>query len=911
MMPAPRKQDPRPLPHNVEVEQALLGALLINNDAVLYAEGLRQDHFFEPLHAKIFCEILRQIGLGQAVSPLTVKSAFPTDIQVVGELTIPRYLARLAAEATTVINVRDYAKFIIDFWELRQIVLLGEDICDSSEKYSPPDELVVVTRARIDEIRAGGTSLTREPARPLGAATTGVIERMQDIMRSGVSATGIITGLAPLDRILGGLQLADLVIGAGRPGMGKTTFAGSIARAVAKTGEHGVGFFSLEMPERHIGARFLADEAFTERDPIHYTSIVRGDLGGDRATQDARHERLVSATRNLNNYPLILDCSSGLTVGDVYARTRAMAAKLEKQYKRRLSLLVVDYLKFVRPSDRYRGQRVQEVGEITAAFKTLAKDLNICVLLLSQLSRAVESRQDKRPELADLRDCLAGDSLVADADTGERIPIREIADGALRFNVWSLDSDLKLRKRKITEAWAVKSQPVYRVLTRLGRETKCSGGHRFYTSSGWCEVRDLRLNELIALPRVLAEPLTPPSMSAAQACILGWLLGDGYLGGSAALTVATKNEAVVAAAMAREAFPDLKPYWKPERGNTPAQRVLLTTGRLCGAGNNSATTWLRKLGVWGKRGADKSVPQEVFRQSNNIVAAFLRGLFHADGCIVGGAKEVKLVSISKRLVYDAQNLLLRLGINASVRPGPHKASGFRTSTSTIWTLAISGRTAITAFMAQVGFIAEKHCAAVARLPVDAKRGDAGKVDRLPPAVSKIVSDLKTQQKLSHKALGWRDQGKLMSRSTAGALALKLEDPILATFADSDVIWDEVKSIDFAGEEMTYDLTVTDLHNFVVDGFVTHNSGEIEQDADVVIFLYREAYYLANHPKITTDPVLQEKLSQCANKLELIVAKNRMGPTGTAEVFCSMAASAVRTMDRSDNFYGEPPPQLDF
>ena len=363
----------------------------------------------------------------------------------------------------------------------------------------------------------------------------------------------------------------------------------------------------------------------------------------------------------------------------------------------------------------------------------------------------------------------------------------------------------------------------------------------------------------------------PESVSPGRALLLGWLIGDGYLGGSASLTVATSQEAEIAAELARSEW-GLKPIVKPERPDTAALRVVMTTGRLCGAGRNPLTTWLRELGVWKKTGSQKCVPDLIYTQPNEVVAAFLRGLYHADGSLsrFGDSTRlnVRLSTISEELARGVQHLLLRFGISASVKSDVRNIGGFRSDTKAIWIVSFTERSAAACFLDEIGFLDNKHQCAVSKL-VRVKHGDGGRYDRIPREVNERVHRLRVARRFSHATLGWRDQGKRMSRSTCTMLAERLDDTELAILAHSDVVWETISSIVPEVSESVFDLTVENLHNFCVDGFVTHNSGSLEQEADVVAFLYRDGYY---NPE-TPEPDLTE----------FIIAKHRNGPTGTVKL----------------------------
>ena len=518
------------------------------------------------------------------------------------------------------------------------------------------------------------------------------------------------------------------------------------------------------------------------------------------------------------------------------------------------------------------GNRNEELSEICRTLKATAKDLQVPIVALAQLNRGVESRNDKRPMLSDLRDCLAGDALVANADTGERVRMDDIVANRLRFNVWAADENLRLVRKPIVDAWEVGQKQLLRVTSKSGRVIRCTAGHRFRTAAGWSELRDLRIGDQIAMPRKYGSPVwRSNAISKGKALLLGWLLGDGHLGGSAALTVATAQEAAIAAQLAKDEF-GLDPLVKPVRAGTQAQRVVMTTGRLCGAGKNPLTTWLRELGCWKKTGASKHVPPVIFSQSDEVVAAFLCGLFHADGSLSvrhdSTRATVRLSSSSEELARGVQALLLRFGINTVLSADRRNIGGYRTATSCIWTLRLESRDAVGMFLDCIGFIGEKHAKAVAKV-VRVKRNDAGQIDRIPMSINERVKQLRHSRGLSHAALGWRDQGKAMSRVTCAAVAKRLEDPQLAAVAHSDVLWDTIVAIEELQKQPVYDLTVGDLHNFCVDDFLTHNSGAIEQEADMVGFLYRDGYYNQESP----EPDLTE----------FIIAKQRNGPTGTVRL----------------------------
>jgi replicative DNA helicase len=397
-------------PHNIEAEQALLGAILVNNDAFdRVSDFLRPEHFSEDLHRRIFETATQLIRAGKLASPITLKT-FLGDHDL-GGITIPQYLARLAAEATTIINAEDYGRTIHDLSLRRDLILVGEDIVNAA--YDAPADAAPRTQIEDAERKLYAIAETGRYdggfQRFSDALTLAVDMAAKAFERDG-RLSGIATGLADLDRYMGGLQPSDLVIVAGRPGMGKTALATNIAFNIAKAYEFEhlpsgearttnggvVGFFSLEM-----SAEQLATRVISEQSAVASYKIRRGDI-----TEQDFH-RVAEAARDMQSIPFYIDQTGGLSIAQLTARAR----RLKRQ--RGLDVLVIDYLQLLGGSKTRNDSRVQEITEITTALKALAKELNVPVVALSQLSRQVESRDDKRPQLSDLRE---SGSIEQDAD---------------------------------------------------------------------------------------------------------------------------------------------------------------------------------------------------------------------------------------------------------------------------------------------------------------------------------------------------------------------------------------------------------------------------------------------------------------------------------------------------------------
>jgi replicative DNA helicase len=402
----------RAAPHNIEAEQALLGAILVNNEAFYrVSDFLEPKHFFEPIHQKIFELASSLVRAGKVATPITLKTFLPADVDIAG-LTVSQYLARLAAEATTVINAEDYGRTVYDLSIRRDLIKIGEDMVnvayDAPVDFAPRGQIEDAERKLFELAETGRYDSGFQ--RFAQALTTAVDMAARAYQRDG-KLSGLATGLDDLDRLMGGMQQSDLVILAGRPGMGKTALATNVAYNVAKSwrGEvradghmqtvNGgiVGFFSLEMSAEQLATRIIAEQT-----GISSSKIRRGGIS------ESDFEKIKDVSIELQHLPFYVDETGGLSVGQLAARAR----RLKRQ--RGLDLLVVDYLQLLQGSSRRAAEnRVQEITEITTSLKALAKELNVPILALSQLSRQVESRDDKRPQLSDLRE---SGSIEQDAD---------------------------------------------------------------------------------------------------------------------------------------------------------------------------------------------------------------------------------------------------------------------------------------------------------------------------------------------------------------------------------------------------------------------------------------------------------------------------------------------------------------
>jgi replicative DNA helicase len=428
----------REAPSNVEAEQALLGALLVNNEALAHiGDQLRAEHFYEPLHSRIFEAIRKFNDKGLIANPITLKHYFDQDAAL-ADIGGGAYLAKLASAAITVINISDYSHMIYDLALKRQLVEIGEGVVNTAYEHKidiPATEQIESAEQKLFNLSLEGSG--DRGFRALRQSLTVAISNADNALKHSGGIVGLPSRLKDLDEMLGGMQRSDLLILAGRPSMGKTALAVNMAynactwlaneardKNKSQKDIGSVGFFSLEMSAEQLSTRMLSSAS-----KLNSSKIIKGRL----TSEEFAH--LVHTSNEMASLPFFIDDTPALSIAGLRTRAR----RLKRMHN--LRLVVVDYLQLVRGSTSLaQNNRVQEVSEITQGLKAIAKELDVPVLALSQLSRAVEQREDKRPLLSDLRE---SGSIEQDADVVMFIYREEYYLGR---SMPSMDDDKKFQK---------------------------------------------------------------------------------------------------------------------------------------------------------------------------------------------------------------------------------------------------------------------------------------------------------------------------------------------------------------------------------------------------------------------------------------------------------------------------------
>lgn len=390
------------LPLNIEAEQALLGAMLFDNTTAAPVQAiLRSTDFSEPLHSEIYQAVGQVMGEGRVADPVTLANRFADYEAIVDGLTVPKYIGRLAASATTTIHAPDYARTVRDLAMRRRLISIGDEIATAAR--SPTTTVIETCGAIVSDI---DDLLARAVDRRSSLTLVEAAREVMDHIASDDGSNRISTGLATLDNAIGGgLPRGGLAIAAGRPSMGKTAFATAIMIQAAMGGA-GVLKFSLEMTREAVAARCLSNVTCTSTRWIPYSKAMDGTL------DESEREVWGRAILKMDQLPIIIDDQRGLTIAEIGARVRAAKQRMERN-RESLDLVIVDHLGLVKPTGRYAGSKVNETGEISDALCTLAKKENVALLALHQLNRATDARDNKRPTLVDLRN--SGD-VEQDAD---------------------------------------------------------------------------------------------------------------------------------------------------------------------------------------------------------------------------------------------------------------------------------------------------------------------------------------------------------------------------------------------------------------------------------------------------------------------------------------------------------------
>jgi len=849
--PAPRRDNGRVPPHNLSAEESLLGALLLSREVVGQVSelGLQVEHFYKPAHQHIYSAIRGLMATGQPVDIVTVADELRRN-GLIEEIGGSQALLELQNATPAISNASRYAKIVQDTAVLRRLISVAGEITEIA--YMEPDDVTKALDEAETKVFEVAEDRVIDSTRPLSDLLPLAMDKLQETFERGDSITGAATGFNDLDEILSGLQPSTLNIIGARPAMGKTAIGLGIATNVAKNTQKPVLVFSLEMGHAELTQRILSSEAEVESQKLRSGRLVEADW-----------TKIGRAINRIDSVPLYLDDNPRVTVMEIRAKARRLKARHGG-----LALIMIDYLQLMSGGMNSENRQL-EVSEISRGLKVLARELDVPIIALSQLSRNLESRADKRPMLADLREsgCLTAETELVRADTNQPVTLGElVAQGATDVRVWSLDEHYRLVPSTVTNAFSSGVKEVFRLRFASGRVIEASGNHPFLSLDGWVRVEDMKLGDRFAGSRLLPEAAVSSPMADDELILLGHLIGDGCTLARHAIQYTTVDcENVEAVTSAARHF-GVTARMKRER--SWMQVYLPSPTPLTHGKHHPISQWLRGLGVWDLRSWQKRIPAPLFSLPPEQIALFLRHLWATDGSV---ASAVYYATSSRQLADGVADLLLRLAIQTRVRVV--RASRGRTQ----YQVEVSGVENERRFTELVGVHGTRGHQLIEKMSAKATMKSNTNVDSVPPEVWNHVRhkalpdagmtarELAAELEMSYCGSALYKSG--VSRARLEKVANATGDEWLSDLAHSDVLWDRLVEIEPLGEIEVFDATVEPHHNFVANGLVAHNS--LEQDADVVMFLYRDEVYNRDSP---------DKASA-----ELIIAKHRSGPTGVARL----------------------------
>ncbi|MGI8776953.1 MAG: replicative DNA helicase [Acidimicrobiales bacterium] len=859
-------------PHNLEAEESLLGAMLLSRDAIVAAveAQLTGEDFYKPAHGHIFEAVTSLYAQGEPADPVTVAEELRRAglLESIGG---PATLISVQARTPAIGNATRYATIVEEHSLLRRLIAVASQIAEMG--YSVPDDVL----AAIDEAEALVFEVAQrrvtDSMLPMRELLELHLDHIEALYERGQDIIGVPTGYLDLDHQLAGLQPSNLVIVGGRPGTGKTSFALGIAAHAALDGQHPVLVFSLEMSHLELTQRLLCSEARVDATRMRNGKLLETDW-----------PKISHAVGRLAESPIHIDDNPRLTVMEI----RAKARRLKSRHG--LGLIIIDYLQLMTGRTSAENRQV-EVSEISRGLKILARELEIPVIALSQLSRNLETRADKRPILADLREsgCMPASTRVMRADNGEEVTLGELVLSQAQPVVWSVDDHQRLVPAQLTKAFPSGIKPVFKLHLASGRSVTASSNHPFLTVDGWTRLDALEVGTCIAVPRRLPPPVHANNeWSDDELALLAHLIGDGSMGPSFKYATADPANKQAVEDLAQRLF-GIKAE-SEKIGNT-WQLWFPSPYRLTHGVNHPMRNWLEPRGLWKSRAWTKFLPESIFGLADEQVALFLHHLWATDGSITiakngrGPLVRTYYATTSKRLALDVQRLLLRLGVRSTIGGSKKQRTGRPTDGiqyyRECYSVRIQSAASQARFLRMVGCHGGRGSCIPAALAILDGIKENPAADLVPWSVAAKVKDAATKAGVSHRQiaeglgegycgsylLGTEGRPRRFSRVRLASIAAIVGSSELADIATSDLFWDRIIEVSALGNEPTFDVTIEGTHNFVADGVISHNS--LEQDADVVIFLYRDELYNRDSPDRGT--------------AEVIVAKHRNGPVGITQL----------------------------
>jgi len=644
-----------------------------------------------------------------------------------------------------------------------------------------------------------------------------------------------------------------------------TSLTLALAKNAAMDFGKGVAFFSLEMSNVQLVNRLISLEA-----EISGSKLRSGQL------EDFEWQQLQGVIEKMSEVPIFIDDTPGINIFELRAKCR----RLKMQHD--IQMVIIDYLQLMTGGGENKGNREQEISSISRGLKGLAKELNVPVIALSQLSRAVETRGGmKRPQLSDLRECITGDTEIYLPATGEYKPVKALL-GKSGFPVMAMNEQYKLQASTCLDVWETGEKEIFEVETQSGFKIRTSLNHPFYTIDGWQQLVDLKAGDYVATSRRLTSQ-SKSDLKDEEIILLAHMIGDGCYVARQPIHYTSQEAASldIVEKCAKDLWNIVPRSVKDSHSKNCYHVYLPAPYHLTHGVKHPFSNLLIKVGLEKARSFEKTIPVTIFKSSNQQIALFLRHLWSTDGGVYvrqsKGSSKLHYSSNAWELVNGIKSLLLRFSIHCSIQKttkGEYKP---------VYHLNITGKENILKFAQAIGIYGSKNdkLANLVALLIEVKQNT--NTDIIAKAIRDKIKILKKEKGFTERSFqaaidtnycGSTLYKSNLSRERLNRVANVLEVTDLKDLANSDIKWEKIKSITHIGKEMTYDIHVEKEHNFVANNFIIHNSGAIEQDADIVSFIYRPEYY----------QILEDEEGQSLKGIgEVIIAKHRNGALGTVKL----------------------------
>lgn len=864
-------------PQNIELEESILGSLMMNKNVIIkIADILLPDDFYRYENKVIYETIIELFQDNKPIDIMTVTNRLK-EKTLLNDVGGASTLASILNKVPATYNCEEYAQIIHRKRILRDLIAASYEI--GRLGLNENDDIDMVLNEAEQIIFQIAKRKVDKNFVDIKSGLTDAFERIDMLQKNKGKLRGITTGFVDLDNLLGGLQKSDMVVLGARPSVGKTSFVLDIARKSGLAGSK-VAIFSLEMSSEQLVDRLIASEA-----NVNLYNIRNGRLSTQGEDND--FALLHDAFSRLSEAAIFIDDTPGLTALQIRTRARRLMAETG------LDLIIIDYLQLIGVSSSYSNP-VQQYSEISKTMKIIARELNVPVLVLSQLSRSVEQRTPPIPKLSDLREtgCLAGDSLIMRSDTGELVPIKTLVNSKQKIQVHSLNHDWSLVSKPISKAFSSGKKMTYELKLKSGSTIKASNNHPFWKVSGWTRLDELSKGDFVATPRKLKVSHPKNELTKDEIILLAHLLGDGCILPKQPYhyTSADPKNIEIVAKTAKKLF-KIKPNIVKQKNwwHVYLSSPQHLTHNVC----NPITKWFETLNIERAHSYDKKIPSKVFTLDDKNIALFLKHLWATDGNISlkttsKNHKEPAIYysSTSYDLAWGVKHLLLRLGIRSKLTQT--KKGNYRPC----YNVTIYGSKEHLKFLQLIGCYG-KRGEIVKDLIEQVKKTVANpNIDLWPCETWKLIIEPIMQS----KNIDWKEFKTLLNtRKSKDALfkvgiseamikkiAQILKSPVIDNMINSDIIWDEVVSIKKLKVEEVFDVTVPGLHNFVANDIILENS--IEQDADVVMLIYREDRW--------------KKTPENENIATIDIAKHRNGPTGQIKLYFEDRCATFRNLEKT-------------